>query len=47
MANEKFIYDHEHKSLKNTGTGNAMDVHLDQFSIDTNVVTEPADDTSG
>jgi|ETNmetMinimDraft_24_1059892.scaffolds.fasta_scaffold303737_1 hypothetical protein len=47
MSNQKFTYNHENKSWRNTGTGNAIDVHGDELSVGQNAVTEPADGTRG
>ena len=41
------MYDHHHKTWRNASTRNAVDVSEDQFEAQQNVVTEPADGTSG
>ena len=47
LDNQKFEYNHEKKSWNNKFTGDAIDVRLDKFAIDQNVVTEPGDLTLG
>ena len=47
LDNQHFTYDHEKKSWNNVKTGNAIDLMLDKFAIDQNVITEPPDATDG